>query len=205
MSSMRPGYRSTDQSARGFAVPHLYLLALATGARQGELLALRWRDIDLSAGVVHIRGTLQWIEGEFRICEPKTEKGRRALGLPASVVSALQAHRIRQLEERLRAGDEWIETDHVFATATGAPLSRSTVSHRFKALVRQSGLPDQRFHDLRHCAASYLLALGESPRVAMEILGHSTISLTLNTYSHVVPELQRAATEKLGALLVTQG
>lgn len=178
--------------------------ALATGARQGELLALRWCDVDLFAGVAQIRGTLQWIDGEFRICEPKTDKARRAIGLPASVVAALQAHRIRQIEERLRAGDEWIDSDHVFTTPLGAPLSRSTVSHQFKRLGRQAGLPDQRFHDLRHCAASFLLAEGVPARVVMEILGHSTVNLTLNTYSHVVPELQRSATDKLGALLAAR-
>ena len=83
--------------------------------------------------------------------------------------------------------------------------SPNTVSHRFRALVKRSGLPDQRFHDLRHCAASYMLALGESPRVVMDFLGHSHISMTLNTYSHVIPSLQRAAADRLGALLAAEG
>ena len=186
---------------KGDPLEALFTLALATGARRGELLALRWDDIDLEEGLLQVRGTLQRIDGKWQVCEPKTERARRTIALSEPTVNALRAHRVCQLEERLRTGDLWQDFGHVFTAPLGTPLSPNTVSHRFHALVKRSGLPDQRFHDLRHCAASYMLVLGESPRVVMDILGHSQISMTLNTYSHVIPSLQRAAANRLGALL----
>lgn len=120
-------------------------------------------------------------------------------------MAALRSHRVRQLEEWLRAGDLWQDTGHVYTAPLGTPLSPNTVSHHLNLMVRRSGLPRQRFHDLRHCTASYMLVLGESPRVVMEILGHSQIGMTMNTYSHVLPSLQRAATDRLGALLAAEG
>ena len=136
------------------------------------------------------------------MCEPKTERGRRTIALPDPVTTVLRAHRVRQLEERLQAGNAWQESDFVFTSPVGTPLSRSTVSHHFPRLVQRAGLPHQRFHDLRHCTATYLLAEGVAARLVMEIPGHSQISLTLNTYSHVIPSLQRDAAERLGTHLV---
>lgn len=179
----------------------LYVLALATGARQGELLALHWPDVDLENGQVHIRGTLQRIDGQLQVCEPKTERARRTIALPPSILTVLRAHRLRQLEEQLAVGPAWRNTGFVFTTALGAPLDGGSVTHRFQKLAGCAGLPRQRFHDLRHCTATFLLAQGVAARVVMEILGHSQISLTLNTYSHVIPSLQRDAAERLGALL----
>jgi integrase len=183
----------------------LYTLALATGARQGELLALQWPDVDFDARTVRLNGTLQRVEGELVVCPPKTEKGRRTIALPERIMGALRVHRVRQLEERLQAGAAWTDSAFVFTTDLGRPLDSSSTTHRFQKLVKRAGLPMQRFHDLRHAAASFLLAQGVPARVVMEILGHSQISLTLNTYSHVVPSLQRDATDRLGALLAGEG
>lgn len=200
----------TIQQARAFLeytkadrLQALYALALATGARQGELLALRWEHVDLEAGTVRIEGTLQRIDGALTVCPPKTERSRRTINLPGLLIDSLRAHHARQLRECLQVENGWQATGFVFTTAFGQPLDASSVTHRFQKLVAEAKLPRQRFHDLRHGCASFLLAQGTPARVVMEILGHSQISLTLNTYSHVVPSLQREATERLGALLAT--
>jgi integrase len=121
--------------------------------------------------------------------------------MPATVVEALRSHRVRQLEERLFAGDEWEDWGLVVATAKGTPLDQSRVSKHFKRMLRNAGLPDIRFHDLRHSCASLLLAQHVPARVVMEILGHSNISLTMNTYSHVLPALEQEAADLMDDVL----
>lgn len=121
--------------------------------------------------------------------------------MPAIVATALRAHRIRQLEERAWAGSRWQEHSFVFTSTIGTPLNGSNVTHRFQMLLEAAGLPRQRFHDLRHAAATLLLAQGVSARVVMETLGHSQIALTMNTYSHVAPELQRDAADRMDSIL----
>jgi integrase len=113
----------------------------------------------------------------------------------------LKAHRLRQLEDRLASGGEWVESGFVFTTPTGTALDARNVSRAFRALLLSARLPAVRFHDLRHTAATLLLAQGLDPRTIMETLGHSQISLTLNTYSHVLPALQADAAAKLDAIL----
>ena len=126
---------------------------------------------------------------------------RRSLVLPEVAKSALKAHRVRQLEERLVAGSRWKESGLVFTTRLGTPLDSRNVSREFHRLLREAGLPSIRLHDLRHTAATLLLAQGVAPRTIMEILGHSQVSLTLNTYSHVLPGLKRDAARKMDAAL----
>jgi integrase len=152
-----------------------------------ELEALRtsWREV---------RTTLH-------TAEPKSSRSRRTIRMPAIVVTALKAHRHRQLEDRLAAGGEWVESGFVFTTSTGTALDARNVSRAFRALLLSAQLPAVRFHDLRHTAATLLLAQGVDPRTIMETLGHSQISLTLNTYSHVLPALQADAAAKLDAIL----
>ncbi len=137
-----------------------------------------------------------------RLVEPKTRQSRRTLPLPAVLAAQLRAHRPRQREERLRAGELWRgkEWGLVFATRTGEPLSGRTLVKQFKAHLTRAGLPDIRFHGLRHSCASLLLAQEIHPRVVMEILGHSTITLTMDTYSHVLPVAQRAAADLIDRL-----
>lgn len=188
-------------AVRGDRLEALYAAALALGLRQGEALGLRWDDVDLARRTLSIRMALQRIEGRLQLVEPKTKLSRRAVHLPSAPVRALEEHRARQLEERLRAGERWEENGLVFTTPVGRPLDASSVTHRFQRIVAAAGLRRQRFHDLRHACASLLLAQGVSPRVVMEVLGHSQISLTLNTYSHVIPALQREAADRMDSVI----
>lgn len=180
----------------------LYLVALSLGLRQGEALALRWKDVALGVGTLTIRATLQRYGNEYHLDAPKTKRSRRTLGLPTPVVDALRTHRLRQLRERVKAGPAWQDSwGLMFTTETGAPMSGNVVTHRFHLAMDAAGLPRQRFHDLRHDAATFLLAQGVELRVVMEILGHTTIAVTANTYAHVLPVLQQDAAEKMGRLL----
>lgn len=188
---------------QGDRLESLYAVALALGLRQGEALGLRWRDVDLEGGALHVRVALQWLNGQPPcLVEPKTRQSRRTLPLPAPIIAHLRAHRTRQKVAQLAAGEHWRgdEWDLVFANTRGGPLDASHVVTYFKAHLQRAGLPNIRFHDLRHSCASLLLAQGVHPRVVMEILGHSTITLTMNTYSHVLPQAQREAVGLLGTL-----
>jgi len=180
----------------------LFSVALAVGLRQGEALGLRWEDVDLDAGTLTVKKTLQRIGGEFVLVEPKTVRSRRTIALPSAAVDALRTHRARQMEERLMAGSLWRdEWGLVFTTAKGRPLQGTNVTRTFQQLLTRAGLRRQRFHDLRHSCASLLLAQGVHPRVVMETLGHSQIGLTMNTYSHVLPPLQREAARRMDEVL----
>jgi integrase len=186
---------------RGDRLEALFSVALAIGLRQGEALGLRWQDVELDAGILRIRHALQRIDGELVLVEPKTMRSRRTIQLPSLAVGALREHRVRQSAERALVGEEWNDQDFVFTSQLGRPLHGATVTHRFQKLLAAAGLPRQRFHDLRHGCATLLLAQGVSARVVMDVLGHSAITLTLNTYSHVVPALQTEAARRMDAAL----
>lgn len=189
------------ESVRGNRLEALYSVVLALGLRQGEALGLRWPDVDLSAGVLHVHAQLQRIAGKLTLVEPKTERSRRTLVIPPSIVDRLREHQKRQLAEKLWAGSNWVENDLVFANRAGGPLQARRVIENFHKALRDAGLPRMRFHDLRHSCATLLLVQGVSPRVVMEILGHSEIAMTMDTYSHVVPELRREAADRMESLL----
>ncbi len=192
------------EAVQGDRLEALFTLALASGLRQGEALGLRWSDLDLEVGVLTVRRTLQRISGLWRLMEPKTARAHRTIPLPAAVVASLREHRARQLKERLRSGRAWEGQDWgdlVFTDELGRPLSGFHVLRRFKALLAAAGLPTMRYHDLRHGAATLMAAQGVPARVAMEILGHSQISTTLNIYTHVAADAQREAVERVGAVL----
>jgi integrase len=176
----------------------LYTVALTMGMRQGEALGLRWEDVDLEAGTLAIREQLQRVDGKLTRVPLKTPKSRRTLTMPAPAVAALRAHRERQRGE----GRALLPSAYVFTNTVGKPMEARRVVTEFKAILRRAGLRDVRFHDLRHSAATLLLVQGVSPRVVMEILGHSQMSTTTNTYQHVVPELQREAADRMSALFV---
>jgi integrase len=188
---------------RGDRLEALYIVALGLGLRQGEILGLAWGDVDLDSSTLTVRHALQRVEGALMLVEPKSATSRRAIALPILVRDALRAHRVRQRSERLLAGSRWHDDQRglVFTTTVGTPMDGIAVTRRFQALLREAELPHQRFHDLRHACASLLLAQGVAPRVVMETLGHSQISLTLNTYSHVIPALGRAAADQMDAVL----
>ncbi len=190
-------------AAKGERLEALYVVAVTGGLRLGEILALRWSDLDWDARTIQVRRTLgRTKKNGLAFGEPKTPKGRRSVTLPAFALDALRQHRARQIEERLKLGAAWEDLDLIFPNEVGKPIERQNLIRRsFKKLLQKAGLPDVRFHDLRHTSASLLLRLGEHPKVVQERLGHSTISVTMDVYSHVMPDLQRDAAAKLDRLL----
>lgn len=189
------------EAIRGHRLEALFSVALALGLRQGEALGLRWQDIDLVAGTLKVSHQLQRINGRLTLVEPKSDRSRRTLVMPPTIVAHLAEHEKRQLAEKLWAGSIWTDSGLVFTNRTGGPTQARHVIHQFHHELRKAGLPHHRFHDLRHSCATLLLVQGVSPRVVMEILGHSEIALTMNTYSHVVPELQREAADRMESVL----
>ncbi|MHB8312386.1 MAG: tyrosine-type recombinase/integrase [Candidatus Dormibacteria bacterium] len=180
----------------------LYVLAISTGMRQGELLALHWQDVDLAGGSLSVTGTLQRGKGTLTIAEPKTLRSRRKIALAPQAVEALRRHRQAQIAERLAAGPLWQDLDLVFASEGGAPVNRDRlIARSFNPLLAQAGLPRIRFHDLRHTAATLLLAQGVHPKIAQEMLGHANIAVTLDRYSHVSQDMQQDAARVMGEVL----
>jgi len=176
--------------------PHAALIttAVATGLRQGELLGLRWTDVDLAGGYITVRHALQWSGGKPQLVETKTAKSRRTVPLPDVARRALVEH-----QEKQTTGA--VVSPFVFTGTVGQPLRHTVVIRALDAALSAAGVPRVTFHALRHTAASLLLAQGTHPRVVMELLGHSTIALTMNTYSHVIPALEREAADRMNALL----
>ncbi len=184
-------------AAHGHSLEALFVIAVSTGMRRGEVLAIKWQDIDLSTGTLHVRRIFTRAKGNRYIeAEPKTEKSRRSIVLPALVVDLLSQHQARQLQVKKEAGEAWQEHNLVFSTALGTPLNPSKVIDRFKTLLKRAGLPDIRFHDLRHSTASILLGMGIHPKVVQELLGHNQISMTMDIYSHVMPGMHKDAMDR---------
>lgn len=181
----------------------LYVLALTTGMRRGELLGMHWADVNLDDHYLLVRYTLQHLKGgSYVFAPPKTARSRRKIALTAMAVEALRRHRREQLEHRLQAGNEWHEEDLVFTRTDGYAIRANHVLQRmFAPILVRAGLPAIRFHDLRHTAATLLLLQSVHPKVVSEMLGHSTVSMTLDIYSHVLPDMQKDATRALDALL----
>jgi integrase len=177
----------------------LYITAIGTGLRQGELLGLRWSDVDLDSGMLSIRHTLQIRTRE--LSEPKTDRARRTLRLASVVIEGLREHRTRQLSERLVAGSRWADLGYVFATRQGRPLMARNVLRDLHRHLEVAGLPRQRFHDLRHAYATLLLEDGEELGVISRTLGHSQIGTTADVYAHLTPAmLERTAARMDGVL-----
>ena len=188
-------------NVRGHRLEALYSVALTLGLRQGEALGLRWQDVDLQLGYLRVAKQLQRIEGKLQLVEPKTAKSRRTIVMPPSITAALRAHRELQAAELRRQGGKRNPLDLIFTRENGGPLDGTVVTHQFHRLLDQAHLDQRRFHDLRHSCATLLLAQGVPARVVMEILGHSQIALTMNTYAHVIPELRRNAADRMEALI----
>lgn len=190
--------------AKGHRLEALYVVALTTGMRLGEILGLRWKDVDLDGSCLRIVCTLQRTPSALTFAEPKTDNSRRQIDLTQAAVAALRRHRASQLEERLKAGPVWEDNGMVFANEVGRPIDGGNLRCRsFLPLLKRAGLPCIRFHDLRHSAATLLLSQGIHPKIVSEMLGHSSITMTLDIYSHVLPTMQRQATAALDALLQT--
>jgi integrase len=238
-------------TSKGTSLEAFVTVALSCGLRRGEILGLKWADVNLEAATIQVRSALQRFGGDpaarrpllaerkrlkealvqasdnpaandraeieqlltenrkaltgiktsLQIVEPKSSRSRRTIALPVVAVTALKAHRVRQLKTRLGAGSSWQEQGFVFTSGIGTPLEPRRVTREFGELLAAANLPKIRLHDLRHSCATLLLAQGVNPRVVMETLGHSQVSLTLNTYSHVLPALQRDAAAKMDDVL----
>src|SRR5215208_6007859 len=190
------------EAVRGDRLESLYILAVHTGLRQGELLGLKWDDVDLEAGMLQVRRTLTTAKGGPVLRAPKTKSSRRTVKLSQTALKALRSHLERQLPEIDQAGDLWSENGLIFASASGEPLKRHYITtQRFKPLLKRVGLPQVRFHDLRHTCATLLLTKNVNPKVVSELLGHASIAITLNTYSHVLPNMQSEAAAAMEEVL----
>ena len=174
----------------------LYVLAVDTGARQGELFALRWDDVDFKGGDLKIQRALSELRGKFAVKEPKTKAGRRTVKLSTFALGVLNGHRQRMLAE----GRD-VKTGLIFCDERGGYLRKSNVTRRgYRSIIKRAKLPDIRFHDLRHCAASLLLASGVNALVIKERLGHERVETTLSIYSHLMPSAQKDAADRMDAV-----
>lgn len=183
----------------------LFIVALTMGLRFGEVLALRWQDIEMKAGTLSVRYQIQRRDGKLTLVEPKTDKSRRTLLIPTITLNALKRHSERQQFARRLAGVRWQDLGHVFTTRVGTPLDQRKVLTAFKAVVAAANLEDRRFHDLRGSAATLMLMQGVDLLTISRQLGHSTIATTAASYAHVLPALQRDAANKMDALLTEKG
>ena len=177
------------EAARGDRLEALYVLAVHTGMRQGELLALKWQDVDLENAIVSVRRTVTKSGGRLYLGEPKTKKSRRTIDLTGASVSALRSHLARQLEEMEILGDRYRDDGLVFTSEVGTLINPTNLRKRsFAQLLQRAKLPKStRFHDLRHTCATLLFGRNVHPKHVQELLGHSNIAITLDTYSHVIP------------------
>lgn len=181
--------------AKGTPYYPVFFTALYTGLRRGEVLGLRWCDVDLELATLSVVQTLQQLRtGEYVFSEPKTKASRR-IALPPSLAILLREHRMRQEDARKLFGKTLVQTDLVFSHPDGRPLRPNTVTRALATIGRSVGLKGIRLHDLRHAHATLMLQQGVHPKVVSERLGHSSISITLDTYSHVLPGLQDASVD----------
>jgi len=172
-----------------------------SGMRRGEALGLRWRDVDLENARLSVRRALIPINREVVVSEPKTAKGRRVIALDPGTVEVLKGQAACQLGEQQEWDDAWVETGLVFTQENGVALDPESVSRYFRQAVKQSMLPQIRLHDLRHTHATLALQAGVHPKVVSERLGHATVSITLDTYSHAIPAMQEEAAEMIAELV----
>jgi integrase len=189
-------------AAAGNRFEALYTVALALGLREGEVLGLRWRDINMEQHTLRVAQTVQRIKGGLSLEPPKTERSARLLPLPVFVERTLARHAEGQARERQEAGEAWKDHGLVFPSVIGTPLDPRNLLRQFKELLVEAGLPEMRFHDLRHSCATTLIAQGVHPRVVQEILGHSQISTTMNVYGHVLDATRRLAADAMDGLFL---
>ena len=180
----------------------LYVLAITTGLRRGELLGLRWDDANLDRGILRVGRGLVREGGRHIVGETKTKRGRRQVNLTPRTVAALRSHRKRQVEQRVKLASLYEDHGLIFASQSGTPLNpENLVKRSFKPLLKKAGLPEIRFHDLRHTCATLLLGRGVHPKIVQELLGHATIAMTLDTYSHYLPSMGDQASGAMGDAL----
>lgn len=189
------------RAARDHRLYALYVLALYLGLRRGELLGLRWADVDLDGGVLEVRQTLQRVDGELRAVSPKTRSSRRTVPLPTLCVDALREHRQRQDDERRAAGLAWQDTGYVFTSTAGTPIEPDNLRRSWYPIRAAAGLDHVVFHGLRHTCVTLLLNIGVPPHIVRDIVGHSDIDVTMTIYAHVSVEEKRNALNRLDEYL----
>ncbi|MFJ3611057.1 tyrosine-type recombinase/integrase [Streptomyces hydrogenans] len=178
-----------------------FVLAIALGFRRGEVVGLRWENVDLDKREIRVRTQRQRVAGEVYEDDPKGRRRKQTLPLPSICVAPLRWQRLKQAAARERAGEKWTETGYVFTTRTGQPIEPRNLYRSFTRVAKNAGLRVVRLHDARHGTATLLTAAGVPPRVVMEILGHSQIAVTMNVYTHVVQDTQREAVSHVDRLL----
>ena len=191
------------EASKGTTMELPVMLAVSTGMRRGELCGLRWADIDETpeGTVARVTGTLQRIDGTLQRVDPKTDRARRVVALPSQLVELLNRHRKAQAERRLAFGSDWADNDLILERGDGRPQDPDTLTHQFGKFATAAGVTGVRLHDLRHAYATSLLRWGVHPKIVSEALGHSSSAFTMDTYSHVVPSMQRAAADAMEAEL----
>lgn len=199
---------SPDEAAKFLQIantmPHglIFAVALLSGMRPEEYLALQWSDIDFERNTAQVKRALVWHKKEWSFDEPKTARSRRTLYLPAFLLKQLAAHKHKQAEKKVKFGPAWHPFNLVFCSETGTPLQIPNLTYRyFRPILAKAELPCIRLYDLRHTCATLLLIAEEHPKVVSERLGHASIVITLDTYSHVLPSMQQAASERLERII----
>ena len=192
------------ETLEGERLANVFSFALASGMRCQEYLGLQWKDINFEQGTATVQRAVVWHRtgGGWHFSQPKTAKSRRNVPLPSSVMQELRKHRIWQNQERLKLGAAWHQNDLVFPSEIGTPLNPPNVTRHFKRILKKAGIRTSiRLYDLRHTTATLLLQAGINPKIVSERLGHATIVLTLDTYSHVLLNMQRDATDQLEQMI----
>lgn len=194
--------RTFLDAVRGDRLEALYAAALALGLRQAEALGLTWDAVDLEASTLRVRRSLQRVDKRYELVDVKTRLSRREIVIPATVLQRMREHRQRQIKEQLNAGPKWRnELNLVFTTDRGRPLHGSVVTHMFQAQLEAAGMRRLRFHDLRHSCSTLLQAQGVPPRVVMDILGHTTLAMTMERYAKALPEAKADAARRMDLLM----
>lgn len=193
--------RKLLDTVRGNVLEGIITIALTTGMRRGELLGLKWEDIDFKGKNIVVRRSVTYVNkvGVVEL-EPKTQKSRRKIMLPDFAIEVLKQHQTRLQERKAQLGSAWQESGYVFCNGRGGFLQEKQLYDMYKRLLKRAGLPNIRFHDLRHSAATIMIKMGVNPKVVQEVLGHSNINITLNIYTHVLPSMQQEVAAKLDNL-----
>jgi integrase len=183
----------------------VYLLALYTGLRRGEILSLRWKDCDLRQGKISVCQTLYYSNQQFHFLEPKTSRSNRLVSIPETVVEVLIAHRLEQEKHKNELGSVYENYDLIAANEIGRPINPRSLTGHFRRVIQKANVPLIRFHDTRHSHATILLKLGEHVKIVSERLGHSNAAMTMNVYSHVTSDMQKETAMKFDAALKAKG
>jgi integrase len=179
-----------------------FLLAVTTGLRRGEVLGLRWKDIDVDSKKASIRKNLVAIDNRPVLQDPKTKGSYRSVTFPAMTIEELKNHQKVQHQEKLLAGEAYQDNDLIVATSIGTPIGPRNLLRSFYRILEKGNLPKMRFHDLRHTHATLMLQQGEHPKIVSERLGHANTRITMDTYSHVLPNMQQEAVDRFEKMLL---